>query len=118
MKNAGKKITIPLEVATSDNLVDASTNALELVVNPDGNLQPVDPETTETTESTETISDEVATDLIPANADELETMVELVADSNETAIEEVLEGESNQFNQHYAGRLCRCPIYNCRCGIF
>jgi len=91
-KNAGKKITIPLEVTTSDNLVDAPTDALELEVNPDGNLQPLETsETTETTESTETISDEVATELIGANANDLETMVEQVVENNEPATETVVE---------------------------
>ena len=91
-KNAGKKITIPHEVLNSDNLVDASTNTLELEVNPDGNLQPVEtPETTEATESTEAISDEVATELIPANANNLETMVEQVVENNEPTTETVVE---------------------------
>ncbi len=85
-KKTGKnQITKP-----SDNLVDASTISVSenLEVNPDENSQPVELVISEVTENTEIISDE---HFIPANADYLETLAEPVAESNEPAAEIVVE---------------------------
>ena len=92
-KTVKNQITKPVAEAISDNLVDASTISVSenLEVNPDENLVTEEaPAISEVIENTEIISDEVATDLIPANVDDLETMVEHVPDSNEPATDTVV----------------------------